>query len=60
MALTETKLAIIPGGGGTQRLPRVVGVTKAKELIFTGRNVDGVEAEKIGLANYCVDQNNEG
>lgn len=60
MALTETKLAIIPGGGGTQRLPRVVGVPKAKELIFTGRDVYGEEAEKIGLVNVCVDQNNEG
>ena len=35
MGLTETRLAIIPGGGGTQRLPRIVGVAKAKELIFT-------------------------
>jgi len=60
MALSETKLAIIPGGGGTQRLPRVVGVPKAKELIFTGRDVYGEEAEKIGLVNYCVKQNEDG
>lgn len=48
---TETRLAIIPGAGGTQRLPRVVGVGKAKELIFTGRRVGAEEALQIGLAN---------
>jgi len=51
MGLTETRLAIIPGAGGTQRLPRLVGKGKAKELIFTGRRVDAVEAFDIGLAN---------
>jgi enoyl-CoA hydratase/carnithine racemase len=51
MGLTETRLAIIPGAGGTQRLPRLVGKGKAKELIFTGRRVDAVEALDIGLAN---------
>ncbi|MCG8614803.1 MAG: enoyl-CoA hydratase-related protein [Desulfobacterales bacterium] len=51
MGLTETRLAIIPGGGGTQRLPRIVGVAKAKELIFTGRRVDAAEALAIGLVN---------
>lgn len=51
MGLTEVRLAIIPGGGGTQRLPRVVGIAKAKELIYTGRRVPSAEAERIGLVN---------
>lgn len=51
LGLTETRLAIIPGAGGTQRLPRIVGRGKAKELIFTGRRVDAAEALQIGLVN---------
>ncbi len=51
MGLTETRLAIIPGGGGTQRLPRIIGMGKAKELIFTGRKVDAKEALEINLVN---------
>ena len=54
MGLTETRLAIIPGGGGTQRLPRIVGIAKAKELIFTGRRVDAKEALDIGLVNQTA------
>jgi methylglutaconyl-CoA hydratase len=57
IGLTETKLAIIPGGGGTQNICRLVGVAKAKELIFTGRMIQGEEAEKIGLVNKSVKQN---
>lgn len=51
MGLTETRLAIIPGAGGTQRLPRLVGKGKAKELIFTGRRIGAAEAAQIGLVN---------
>jgi len=49
--LVETSLAIIPGAGGTQRLPRVVGIGKAKELILTARKFDGEYANSIGLLN---------
>ncbi len=51
MGLTETRLAIIPGAGGTQRLPRLVGRGKAKELIFTGQRIGAQEALRIGLVN---------
>ncbi|MBW1994894.1 MAG: enoyl-CoA hydratase/isomerase family protein [Deltaproteobacteria bacterium] len=56
MGLTETRLAIIPGGGGTQRLPRLIGRGKAKELIFTGRRVGAEEALQIGLVNQICEQ----
>ncbi len=54
MGLTETSLAIIPGGGGTQRLPRIVGLAKAKELIYTARRIDAATALEIGLVNQVV------
>jgi enoyl-CoA hydratase len=47
----EVSIGIIPGWGGTQRLPRVVGIGRAKELIMTGRLVDAEEAFRIGLVN---------
>lgn len=52
MGLTEVKLGIIPGGGGTQRLPRLIGAGPAKELILTGRRVAAPEALALGLANH--------
>ncbi len=55
MGLTETRLAIIPGAGGTQRLPRLIGRGKAKELIFTGRRVSAEEALQIGLVNQVCE-----
>lgn len=52
----EVKLGIIPGWGGTQRLPRLVGKGKAKELMMTGRMVSSHEAERIGLVNTVTSQ----
>ncbi|KAM8961597.1 methylglutaconyl-CoA hydratase, mitochondrial [Pelodytes ibericus] len=60
MGLVETKLAIIPGAGGTQRLPRVIGVALAKELIFSARVLDGNEAKSLGLVSHVVEQNDDG
>ncbi|XP_028071801.1 probable enoyl-CoA hydratase 2, mitochondrial isoform X2 [Camellia sinensis] len=54
LGLPETGLAIIPGAGGTQRLPRLVGRSVAKELIFCGRKVGGRDAVSMGLVNHCV------
>lgn len=50
----EMRLGIIPGAGGTQRLPRLVGPARAKDLIFTGRFVDAEEAHQIGLVDRVV------
>ena len=53
--LPEIKLGLIPGYGGTQRLPRLVGEGRALEIIMTGRNVKADEAERIGLVNAVVE-----
>ncbi|KAJ8926526.1 hypothetical protein NQ314_021128 [Rhamnusium bicolor] len=49
MGLVETKLAIMPGAGGTQFLPRTINPSIAKELIFTSKIIDGKVADKLGL-----------
>jgi enoyl-CoA hydratase/carnithine racemase len=50
----EIQLGIIPGAGGTQRLPRLIGPAKAKDIVFTGRFVDAEEALRIGLVDRVV------
>src|SRR5436190_6376597 len=54
LGLPEVRLAVTPSTGGTQRLPRIVGVAWAKELLLTGRIVDAAEAWRIGLVNEVV------
>lgn len=51
IGLTETKLGIIPGAGGTQRLSRLIGVSRAMELIFTARRIDAEKALQLGIVN---------
>jgi len=57
LGLTEVLRGLIPGAGGTQRLPRAIGVTKALELCLTGDTVSGSEAQKLGLVNTAVPGN---
>jgi len=54
LGLPEVRLAVTPGSGGTQRLPRIVGPARAKELILTGRIIAAEEAWRIGLVNQVV------
>jgi enoyl-CoA hydratase len=54
----EINLGVVPGFGGTQRLPRLIGTNMAKELIFTGKMISAEEALKLGLVNKVVPQEN--
>ncbi|MGH7417968.1 MAG: enoyl-CoA hydratase/isomerase family protein [Candidatus Rokuibacteriota bacterium] len=54
--LTEVRWAIMPGAGGTQRLPHAVGITKAMEMILTAEPIDAQEALRVGLINRIVPQ----
>ncbi|CAB3223505.1 unnamed protein product [Arctia plantaginis] len=57
LGLVETSRGLIPGAGGTQRLPRAVNLNIAKELIFTSRIISGKEAKELDLVNHVVPQN---
>jgi enoyl-CoA hydratase len=54
MGQTEINIGLIPGWGGTQRLTRLIGKTKAKELIYTGKIIDAKTAEQLGIVNMTV------
>jgi enoyl-CoA hydratase len=54
MGQTEINIGLIPGWGGTQRLTRLIGRTKAKELVFTGKMIDAKTAEQLGIVNMVV------
>lgn len=57
LALPEVKLGLLPGGGGTQRLPRLVGLQKSLDMMLTGKNIFARQAIKIGLADVIVNKN---
>jgi enoyl-CoA hydratase/carnithine racemase len=54
LALPEVSIGVIPGGGGTQRLPRLLGLAKGAELCLTGRIIRALEAERLGLLNAVL------
>ena len=54
MGQTEINIGLIPGWGGTQRLTRLVGRTKAKEMVFNGKMIDARTAEQLGIVNMVV------
>ncbi|KAH9850015.1 ClpP/crotonase [Lenzites betulinus] len=60
IGLPEVRLGIIPGAGGTQRLTRLVGVAKAKDLIFTARILTAVEAHQMGVVDYVSEPETTG
>lgn len=57
LGLPEIQLGFIPGAGGTQRLPRLIGIASALDMILTGKRVDGAKALKMGLVDACVHSN---
>jgi methylglutaconyl-CoA hydratase len=59
LGLPETRLGIIPGAGGTYRLPELVGTSRALDIVLTGRRVGAIEAVQIGLANRIVNISEE-
>ena len=54
MGLTELAHGLVPGGGGTQRLPRLIGHARAAEMLFLGLKISGRDAVQWGIANKCV------
>ena len=56
LGLPEIRIGLIPGAGGTQQLPKLIGEKKAKDLIFTGRYMDAFEAERLGLVSRVVSE----
>lgn len=56
MALPEVRLGLLPGGGGTQRLPRTVGIQRALDMMLTGRNIYAYQAKKIGLIDEVINK----
>ncbi|TAK37184.1 MAG: enoyl-CoA hydratase [Chloroflexota bacterium] len=54
LGVPESKLGVFPGGGGTQRLPRVIGEARALEMLYTGNSIDADEAYRIGLVSHLV------
>ena len=56
MALPEVQLGILPGGGGTQRLPRLIGIQKALDMMLTGKNIFASRAKKMGLVDIVTDE----
>ena len=57
LALPEVKLGLLPGGGGTQRLPRLIGIQKALDMMLTGKNIYAYPAKKMGLVDDVVNKN---
>ena len=55
LGVPEVMLGLLPGGGGTQRLPQLVGVPSSSDLALTGRNLDAKKAKKMGLVDTVVD-----